>query len=228
MNFKKNIFLTLLAFILFSLQNADAQYSKYSLNDKGDTINGLNKKGLKHGRWVERVEEIRGEPGYEEEGLYKNGVKDGYWRKYSLEGDLLAVEHYKFGGKDGLQQYYSFLGDLIREESWRGYNPDAPYDTIAIYGTGSNEIVDFKIVKAEPYAVKDGEWRYYEEGSGRLIRTEKWDRNNLVIPGANKPAVATKDEDKKPKKVEKTAEMMEWEKKNKGKKRVVRDGQTGI
>ena len=200
-----------------------SQYKSYKLNANGDTINATRMDGTKDGKWVIRIDEIRGEPGYEEEGVYKKGEKDGYWRRYNLSGDLIAVENFKLGGKDGLQQYYTYLGDLEREEWWKGYNPDAPYDTIAIYGTGSGEIVDYKIVKAEPYSVKDGEWKYYEPGSGRLIRKEKWERNNLVKPDAPKAVVSDK-----PKKVDKTAEMLEWERKNRGKKGVVRDGRTGL
>ncbi len=217
--------LLILFILLASSWQVEAQYKEYKLNPKGDTINAINKDGQKVGKWVVEVGEIRGEPGYVEEGMYKKGVKDGYWRRYSAHGDLLAVEHYILGGKDGLQQYFSYIGDLEREESWKGYNPDAPYDTIAIYGTGSGEIVDYKIVKAEAYSVKHGEWRFYEPGSGRLQRTEKWERNNLVNPDAPKTSPAAY---VKPKKVEKTAEMMEWERKNKGKKGVIRDGRTGL
>lgn len=204
-----------------------AQYKEYKLSPKGDTINIIDSEGKKRGKWVIHYDEIRGEPGYEEEGYYKKGEKDGYWRKYNLQGDLIAVEHFILGGKDGLQQYFTYLGDLVREENWRGYNPDAPYDTIAVYGTGSGEIVDYKIVKAEPYSVKDGEWRYYEPGSGRLIRTEQWSRNVLVVPGAKKEPVATTNADKA-KKPDKTAEMLEWEKKNKGKKKALREGRTSL
>ena len=200
-----------------------SQHKEYKLNAKGDTINVVNKEGQKQGKWVVHTDEIRGEPGYEEEGAYKKGVKDGYWRRYSIQGDLIAVEHFILGGKDGLQQYFTYLGDLVREESWKGYNPDAPYDTIPIYGTGSGEIVDYKIVKAEPYSVKDGDWKFFEPGSGRVIRTEQWVRNNLVVPEAVKKEVTDK-----PKKPEKTAEMVEWEQKNKGKKRALRDGKTGM
>ncbi len=202
-----------------------AQYKEYKLNAKGDTINAVTKEGKKEGKWVIHFDEVRGEPGYEEEGMYKKGEKDGIWRRYNLQGDIIAVENWKLGGKDGLQQYFTYLGDLVREESWKGYNPDAPYDTIAIYGTGSGEIVDYKIVKAEPYSVKDGEWKYYEPGSGRLMKLEKWNRNVLEVPNAPKPVVVADD---KPKKVEKTAEMREWEIKNKGKKKVIRSGQTGL
>lgn len=216
----------MLAIIQFVLINSSfAQLKDYKLNAKGDTINAINQKGEKQGKWVVHTDEIRGEPGYEEEGMYRKGVKDGFWRRYSLQGDLIAVEHYILGGKDGLQQYFSYLGDLVREENWKGYNPDSPYDTIAVYGTGSGEIIDYKIVKAEPYSVKDGEWKYYEPGSGRIIKTEQWIRNNLVEPNAPKPAAIASD---KPKKVEKTAQMTEWEKKNKGKKKALRDGRTGM
>lgn len=208
---------------LMIVQPSFAQYKEFDLTVDGDTINGINQNGQKHGKWVIRQEELRGEPGFEEEGVFRNGEKDGYWRRYSLEGDLLAIEHYKLGGKDGLQQYYSFVGELVREESWRGYNPDAPYDTIAVYGTGSNEIIDFKIVKALPYSVKQGQWKYYQ--GGMIVRTEEWERNNLVVPNADKNTAVASD---KPKKVEKTAEMLEWEKKNKGKKNAIRDGKTGL
>ena len=134
--------------LLFSV-NGLAQYKSYQLTAEGDTINAIDKNGLKQGKSVIHVDEIRGEPGYEEEGLFVKGKKEGIWRRYSLTGDIIAVEFYKLGGLHGIQQYYTFLGDLIREESWKGYDPDAPYDTIAIYGEGNNEIVDYKIVKAE-------------------------------------------------------------------------------
>ena len=223
---KKISFYSILVLLFSILLNVSfAQYKTYKLNPKGDTINAINQQGEKVGKWVIEVAELRGEPGYVEEGIFKKGYRDGYWRKYSIEGDLLAVENYILGGKDGLQQYFSPLGDLIQEENWKGYNPDAPYDTVAVYGTGSGEIIDYKIVKAEPYSVKHGEWKYYEPGSGRLLRTEKWERNNLVNPNNSNPASVSSD---KPKKVEKTAEMLEWEKKNSGKKGAVRDGRTGL
>jgi hypothetical protein len=220
----KNITLGLFAFIFIaSISPATAQLKSYQLNPQGDTINAINKEDQKVGKWVIEVGELRGEPGYVEEGMYKKGEKHGFWRKYSSQGDLLAVENYILGGKDGLQQYFNFLGDLEREENWRGYNPDAPYDTIAVYGTGSGEIVDYKLVKAAPYSIKHGEWRFYEPGTGRLLRKEQWSNNNLVNPNAPKTAAKNY---VKPDKVEKTPDMLEWERKNRRKKVV--DGRTGL
>jgi hypothetical protein len=202
--------------------SAEAQYKTYTLSPRGDTLNAIDKNNLKQGKWVVHVDPLRGEPGYEEEGIFVNGKKEGMWRKYTLQSDLIAVENYRYGGKDGLSQYYTPYGELIREENWRAYNPDSPYDTIAIYGTGSNEIISYKIVKAEQYSVKDGNWTYYDPGTGRIIKSEKYDRNRLL--NAPKNEVVTEE----PKKIAKPAEVLEYEKKNSGKKKVkVRDGQTG-
>ena len=225
----RNKFLLLVVITFFASFNLKAQYKSFKISANGDTINKVDKKGLKQGKFVVRTEELRGEPGFEEEGMYKNDAKEGIWRRYNLMGDPIGFETYLHGGKNGFQQYYSPLGELLREENWRGYNPDAPYDTIAIYGTGSNEIVDYKIVKAEQYSVKQGKWRYYEPVTGRLLKTEEWERNNLVLPNAPKKEIVAGTSLKGVKKeVAKTAEMLEWEKKNKGKKNVIRNGQTGL
>lgn len=219
----------ILAFFFFgAVLNVDAQYKSFKIGAKGDTINKIDKKGFKQGKYVLRTEELRGEPGFEEEGIYKNNTKEGIWRRYNLMGDPIGFETYLHGGKDGFQQYYSALGELLREENWRGYNPDAPFDTIAIYGTGSNEIVDYKIVKAEQYSIKQGSWRFYEPVTGRLLKTEEWDRNNLILPNSLKKEGGSNSLKAVKKEVAKTASMLEWEKKNKGKKNVVRNGQTGL
>lgn len=212
-------------FVLIGMQlivsTANAQYKTYKISPKGDTLNAIDNKGLKQGKWVVHVDPLRGEPGYEEEGVFVNDKKEGQWRKFSLMGDLIAYENYKNGDKDGKSEYFTNLGDLIREENWRGYNADEPYDTIPVYGTGSNEILSYKIVKAEPYSVKDGDWTYYEPGTGKIIRTEKYDRGYLIEQP--KPALVSEEPMKKivPK------EVLEWQEKNSHKKNVkVIDGST--
>lgn len=200
-----------------------AQYKRYELSDRGDTLNAIDKNGQKQGKWIVKVASLRGEPGYEEEGVFKNDKKEGPWRRYSLSGDPIAIENYRFGGKDGLQQYFTPMGDLIREENWRAYNPDAPYDTIPIYGTGSNEILKYKLVKAEQYSVKHGPWKFYDSGTGRLVKSEMYQYGALQKePDAD---VVVTDEKKKVK----PKEVLEFEKKNSGKKKVkLREGQTGL
>ena len=197
--------LVLIFMAILFVSTANAQYKTYKLSDNGDTLNAIDNKGLKQGKWILHVDELRGEPGYEEEGIFVNDKREGIWRRYNPNSDLTARENYKYGGKDGLCQYYTPLGELVREENWRAYNPDAPYDTIAIYGTGSNEILSYKIVKAEQYSVKNGDWTYYDP-SGRILKIEKYDRGHLLQQP--KTEVATDE----PKKIAKPAEVLEYEK----------------
>lgn len=218
----KNILIAVILFQLIIL-DAQAQHKSFKISVKGDTINIVDKSGLKQGKWVNHVNPLRGEPGYEEEGIFKNDKKEGPWRKYTLQGDLMAIENYKFGGKNGVSQYFTPLtGNLIREESWRAYNPDNPYDTIPIYGTDNNQIISYKIVKAEQYSVKNGDWTYYDPETGRIMKIEKYDRGYLV-----KQPTSTAVADEPMKKIV-PKEVLDYQKKNAGKKHVkVRDGQTG-
>lgn len=199
-----------------------AQYKSFTISPRGDTLNATDQSNKKQGKWVIHVDALRGERGYEEEGIFLNDKKEGQWRKYSTAGDFIAVENYYLGDKDGLCQYFSPFGELLREENWRAYNPDKPYDTIPIYGTGNNEIISFKVVKAVPYSVKHGDWKYYDPTTGRIIKTEEYEFNRLI----NRPKTEVAIEE--PLKKIKPAEVLEYEKKNSGKKKVkVRDGRTG-
>ncbi|MBC7508143.1 MAG: hypothetical protein H7320_05240, partial [Ferruginibacter sp.] len=63
------LFITIVLF--FFTENTAAQYKLFKINNKGDTINAVSQKGVKQGKWVIRTEELRGEPGYEEEGVFK-------------------------------------------------------------------------------------------------------------------------------------------------------------
>ena len=221
----KRIFFILI--VLFFCAGVQAQKKSFIIGVNGDTLNVTDENGLKQGRWVFRVEPLRGEPGYDEQGIFVDDKKEGVWSRFSLMGDLLATETYFKGGKDGLSRYFTQFGALVREENWRGYNPDAPYDTIPVYGQGNNEIIDYKIVKAVPYSVKHGKWTYYNPQTGMIVKTERYDRNRLL----DSPFAGVTAQQEKPdtlKKV-KPAEVLEWEKKNSGKKKVrVRQGQTGM
>ncbi|MES2429496.1 MAG: hypothetical protein V4556_01090 [Bacteroidota bacterium] len=218
--------------LLIVISNSvSAQYKEFKLSADGDTLNAIDKKGLKQGKWVVTFPELRGNPGYDEEGMYKNDKKEGVWRKYTAEGDLLAMENFKYGGKDGIQQYYSFLGSLEREEEWHSYNPDAPYDTIPVYGTGSNEIIEYKIVKASQYSVPHGQWKYFDN-SGRVSKVDRYERGRLMLDTEKKEEVAATEGavKEKPKEKAKPQEVLEYEKKYSKKKRehMERTGATGL
>ena len=211
-----------------------SQWKTYIIGVKGDTLNRVDLKGKKQGPWVVHFDELRGEPGFEEEGYYNNDKKEGAWRKYSLMGDLLAVENFRWGNKDGRNVYFNNTGQLLREESWKAVNPDNPYDTVEVFDLNDpTKVIDHRIIKLDGYTLKHGTWTFYDPVSGKVDKTEKW---NL-----DKPATGNSGDDLAPldiadnttaksdsaKKYPKPQAILDYEKKNKKKKIKVRDGSTG-
>jgi hypothetical protein len=238
----------LLIAVLFVSFSSKAQWKSYSFTPRHDTINRVDMKGMKQGPWVAHVDPLRGEDGYDEQGYYKDDKKEGTWKRFSPEGDLLAVESYYFGMKTGKCKYYLYTGELQREESWRAIDPKNPYDTIDIVDVNDpSKILRKEIVKIEPMSYKNGTWTYYNTENGTIASTEEWVMNkrkeDIVINSnntdddlapidvtkgtSNKSKTNTAQTDDK-KQVAKPKEVMEFEKKNTGKKKIkVRDGNTG-
>jgi len=50
--------------LLLALPGVAQNWDSYLISVKGDTINCLDKKKMKQGKWVIRTEALRGEPGY--------------------------------------------------------------------------------------------------------------------------------------------------------------------
>jgi hypothetical protein len=207
-----------------------AQCKTYIIGVKGDTLNCTDHAGMKQGKWVVKTPPLRGEPGYEEEGIFKDNKKEGYWRRYTEQGDILAIEGYKYGYKNGLSQYYSLQG-LTREESWRAVNPDYPYDTVRVYDLKDPDKYDLRVVKVEGTAYKQGTWKYFDPMTGLITKTEDYVMDKKVDPftGRNLDAVtATDTSAMAKKKMDKPTEVLQYEKKNSNKKKIkVRDGVTG-
>lgn len=154
---------------------SQAQYWKeFKLTPRGDTINRIDKNNKKQGPWWFRYEEVRGEPGFEEEGYFYNDKKQGPWKKFSLMGDLIAQEYYIGGFRDGKQMYYNRMGDLLREESWKAVDPSNPYDTIMVPDIDHPERMIRKIIKHESAEIKHGVWNYYDATMGTIERTERF------------------------------------------------------
>jgi antitoxin component YwqK of YwqJK toxin-antitoxin module len=199
-----------------------SQWAAYTLSPKGDTLNAVDKQDKKQGRWVIHYDEVRGEPGFEEEGLYRDNRKEGTWRLYNLQGDLIGVEFYKWGNKDGLCQYFGMNGTLLREERWRALNPDKQYDTLTVEDVDHLDKYKTVIVKNEGVAIKDGEWKFFDPNTGMIDRTEVYTLGKLEKrTGAQSSAAATAK-----KTVTKPKEVLEFEKKTGKKKVKVQTGST--
>ena len=170
-------FLSGLVFVLMFILPADsnAQYwIDYKLTPRGDTINRIDRDNKKQGPWWFRYEEVRGEPGFEEEGHFYNDKKQGLWKKFSLMGDLIAQEFFTAGYRDGKQFYYNRMGGLIRQESWKAVDPAHPYDTIMVPDIDHPEHMVKKIIKHESAEIKHGVWNYYDPVMGTVTKTESF------------------------------------------------------
>ena len=218
----RGILIILVCFI--SIQS-NGQYKSFLLTDNGDTLNRLDNNNLKQGRWKIHVNALRAQPAYDEEGAFKNNLKEGVWRKYDMYGLMFAQENYKWGNLNGLQQYLD-QGRLEHEENWRSVDPDRKFDTIDVPDVYDQYKIERKIIKVESYAVPFGEWKFYDPETGRILRTEHYDAlGNLYIPKKEGVPATT---DSIPKKIAKPKAVEEFEKSKKGKKAIkVRDGMTG-
>lgn len=216
----------ILSIVLLISLTGLGQYKDYKLNAKGDTLNRVDMQGKKQGPWVITVEPLRGEPGYEEEGYFENDRKEGEWRLFTLLGDMVGLENYKWGLKDGICRYFTTQGELRLEQSWKALNPDKLYDTIQVEDVETLDKWRTVIVKNEGAALKHGEWKYYNAETGAVVKTERYEFGKLE---GDPNATASKNVNPGDKKaVAKPKEVLEFEKKNSGKKKVkYKDGTTG-
>lgn len=211
----------LFVFLLFSVSSF-AQWKDYKLTSKGDTLNRIDKLDRRWGPWKIHYDEVRGEPGYEEEGWYEKNLKEGEWRLYSLQGDLVGIEYYKWGMKDSVCRYFTKNGELMAEQWWKAFNPAKQYDTFEVEDPDKLDHYHTVIVKNEGAAVKNGVWKYYDPATGAVVRTEVYELGKLE---QSKQAAAAPPEKKT---IAKPKEVLDFEKKASGRKKVkYADGSTG-
>ncbi|MET0634440.1 MAG: hypothetical protein ABWZ25_00350 [Chitinophagaceae bacterium] len=219
--------------ILISVVSS-AQWKSFIISPRGDTLNRVDQKDLKQGPWVNQVAELRGEQGYDEQGYYIDDKKDGLWKRFALTGDKIAEENFRWGALDGRAKYFNRTGALIRSESWRAVDPSKTMDTVDVVDIKDpSKVVDRVIVKLEGQTVKHGQWIYYDPEWGGVERVENYfmgkirtdDEVTAEVDDELKPIDITKKDDPAKKKPQ---AILDYEKKNSGKKKIkVRSGSTG-
>ena len=225
---------------LFASIGGYSQCRTFMIGVKGDTLNCVDVKGKKQGRWVNELPPLRGEKGYEEQGVYINDKKEGQWQQFTVDGDLLAIENYRWGNKHGRSIYYTPFGQPIREESWKAVNPDNPYDTVDVFGLNDpGKVVRREVIKLDGHTLRHGTWKFFDPDLGTVVKTEQYKLDKLVVAGVAEDELApidistgssskVKSDTTGKKSIAKPKEVAEYEKKNAGKKKVkTRTGQTG-
>lgn len=166
----------ILFFSLLAL-NVSAQSKKDDKEAKSN-INNFDSKGKRQGMWMFSREASMGESAYSEFGNYLHGLKTGLWYKVDELGDLIAVERYKNNVLDGEVKYYT-NGRLIIKGNYKALNPNVEVDTFIVTDPVT-ELQKIVTVSTTRGTVKNGMWYYYDAESGRIIKEEEYQIDNLI------------------------------------------------
>ena len=151
-----------------------------------------------------------------------NGM--GQWREYKLtqSGDTINRV-----GQDGTCRYFTADGSLKSEQGWKALDPDKEFDTVDVEDPDHPDTYRQVAIRNEGASIKHGLWRYYDTRTGMIIREQTYQLGKLE-PALSAPSGNTvKSMVDTPKISTKPKEVLEFEKKNEGKKRLkVRDGST--
>lgn len=181
--------LILLAFLSCSTSNAQGLAVEGDLQVKGETplLNQQNEKGERTGWWMLTFPARMGDYGYTEFGVYSRGRKYGQWYRMSMLGDLKAVETYRNNVLDGEVKYFE-NGHLAIVGHYRGLNPDNKYDTIDVVDptTGLFKPV---VIPTDRGTLRHGLWRYYDAETGRLMKEEDYQVDELIYEHTYPPPV---------------------------------------
>lgn len=187
LNCTQNLFLMKKLFVVAVLQCA------FVCGMAQEKINQTDSKNQKQGAWIENVPELRGEPGYSWEGVYRNNRKEGAWKKYTPQGTLIADETYKNNVLNGPAKYYFPDGKLSMRGNFIATDIDGQKDTIKVIDAVTSEEKEVEIVR-QGNPVMHGEWRVFDEESGKYV-TQYYEFGELK--GSPTPA-APQDSVKKP------------------------------
>ena len=167
----------LFVFLLLTLSSWLA-LGQITANASGSPLNGTDKRGCKQGMWYIKQPERMGEDAYSELGNYNAGRKTGLWYHMNNLGEITAIEQYRNNVLDGEVKYFE-NGNLVCIGHYRGLNPDRAYDTIFVEHpiTGVEKLT---VISTDRGTLKHGLWRYYDLQTGRLIREEDYQVDELI------------------------------------------------
>lgn len=139
------------------------EYEKGFLKDRID-INRKDPRGKKTGLWVEFYDDVEPETGITKvkrwEGRYRNGLKNGYFREYDRNGELLSTLKYVDG------QVVENVEELMAVEKERTYHPNARVEWEKTFLNGQEH----------------GIWKQYND-SGKVVGGAVYNRGILLGEG---------------------------------------------
>lgn len=164
--------------ILLLLALTSVSQALFAQSEDSKEINRTDPNGKRDGLWYFSEGGMRGEPSTNTFGNYDHGEKTGTWYVSSDRGDMISIENFRHNVRDGEAQYFE-NGRLTALGHFRGLNPNVPMDTFMLTDviTGEEKLM---ITPTERGSVRHGTWRFYDELSGRLIKEEQYQMDQLI------------------------------------------------
>lgn len=151
----------------------------FEILENGDTINRLDSKNKRHGKWLAEYPAHHEEPAYIEIGNYVKGAKQGLWKTYYPNGLLIAEVNFKNDLKDGEARYYE-EGSLICIGNYLALNAKNAFDTVYVEQVDKDELRPV-IVKTDVGSIRHGSWTYYEPPSKEIKHVIEYQADEIVF-----------------------------------------------
>ncbi len=150
----------------------------YEVLENGDTINRLDSRDMQQGKWLVEHPAHYEEPGTMEVGHFENGIRNGTWKTYTMQGLLESEENYKKGLKDGEARYY-VESSLYCIGNYMALNAKQMYDTVMVEDAETGEFRSVKI-KTDVGSIRHGMWTFYDPRTRQIKRVVEYQADDVV------------------------------------------------
>jgi antitoxin component YwqK of YwqJK toxin-antitoxin module len=162
----------------------------FELLENGDTINKLDNKNRKWGKWLIVNKGGYGEEDFMELGSFDDDVRTGVWKSYTMNGTIISQEFFKQGNKSGEARYYDD-GFLFCVGNYLALRSKYDYDTIMVEdpNTGMEKPV---ILKSDVGSVRHGFWTYYNTPTTDVKKVLEYQVDEVIYEKEYTPNVRRK------------------------------------
>jgi antitoxin component YwqK of YwqJK toxin-antitoxin module len=159
-------------------KNEALKIVSFEVLSSGDTVNRVDSKNNKVGKWLITKDSKYGEEGFMEFGAYDKNNKMGTWKTYSLSGQIISIENFKSDRRDGEARYFE-NGYLYCIGNYLALKAKNEYDTILVEDPLTNLIKPVRI-KTDLGSVRHGFWTYYTPGSKKIEKVLEYQADEVI------------------------------------------------
>lgn len=150
----------------------------YELLENGDTINKMDSKNRKQGKWLTVNKGGYGEDGFIEYGEFHDDIRSGLWKTYTMEGVIISQEFFKQGNKSGEARYYE-EGYLYCVGNYLALRSKYDYDTIMVEDPVTN-LEKPVVIKTDVGSVRHGFWTFYDAPTTDVKRVVEYQADEVI------------------------------------------------